>query len=464
MSTVLGLAAVAALVFMNGFFVAAEFALVGARRTRIAQLADAGSSGARAAQAAIQHLDHYIAATQLGITLASLGLGWIGEPAVAHLFEPVIDLFLPHGSAATLRHTLAFTVAFSMVTMLHIVFGELAPKSIALQHPEGTSIIVAGPTTVFLKIFRPVIFIMNGVGNAVVRLLGFQPASGHEQVHSIEELAMLVHSSREAGVLEPNEEELIRNVFDFGDIHAREVMQPRVEVDAIPIDITLPDLLQRIARQHHSRYPVFQGQIDHVVGILHTKDLFDTIIHQPDLLTGSSAEGGGAEDGSTEFDLTSLLRTPLFVPAMTRVDEVLERMKRTKSHVAIVLDEYGGVAGMATMEDILEELVGDVRDEFDDSLNLPTSPAAGVFVLDGLTSMPDVIARFGLPGSETQAATLGGYVVERLERIPESGDKVTYGPYDVFVDEMDEMRVARVRFVRRGKKPAEDTASSAGAS
>ncbi|MBN2305179.1 MAG: HlyC/CorC family transporter [Anaerolineae bacterium] len=439
MGTALGLVAVAVLVFMNGFFVAAEFALVGARRTRITQLAEEGNAGARAAQQAIEHLDSYIAATQLGITLASLGLGWIGEPAVAHLFEPLLDLFLPEHGAETLRHTLEFGVAFGLVTMLHIVFGELAPKSIALQRAEKTAIIVARPTTWFLRLFRPVIFVMNSVGNAVVRLMGFEPASGHEQVHSIEELAMLVHSSREAGVLEASEERLIRNVFDFGDIPVREVMQPRVEVDGISQAIALPVLLRLVAAQHHSRYPVYAGGIDHVVGILHTKDLLDAIIAQPSLLS----------DGGT-LDLKPLLRDPLFVPAMARVDEVLDAMKRTKSHVAIVLDEYGGMAGLATMEDILEELVGDVRDEFDDSLNLPSSPSAGVVVLDGLTGMSDVIERFGEPEHTTQAATIGGYVVECLDRIPELGDTVAYGGYDVHVETMDGMRVARVRFVRQG--------------
>ncbi len=440
MESVLGLLAVAALVFMNGFFVAAEFALVGARRTRIAQLADEGNAGARAAQDAIQHLDNYIAATQLGITLASLGLGWIGEPAVAHLFEPVFELFLPEEGAETLKHTLAFAFAFGLVTTLHIVFGELAPKAIALQRPEGTSIVVSRPITWFLRAFRPVIFVMNGIGNAVVRLLGFQPASGHEQVHSIEELGMLIHSSREAGVLAASEERLLKNVFDFRDIQVREVMQPRVEVEAIPVDITLPDLLHRVESGHFSRYPVFRDSIDHIVGILHTKDLLDAIVRQPDLLTGSHAD----------FSLEPLLREPLFVPLMLPVDVVLDRMKRAKTHVAIVLDEYGGMAGMATMEDILEELVGEVQDEFDESLSLPVSPASGVILLDGLTGMSEVVERFGEPPCVTQAATIGGFMVECLDRIPDVGDTVAYGRYDVYVETMDEMRVERVRFVRRG--------------
>ena len=445
MTTIAGLLAVFALVFINGFFVAAEFSLVGARRTRIAQLAQEGHAGARAAQAAIEHLDTYIAATQLGITLASLGLGWIGEPAVAHVLEPLLEAILPEGQAERIVPTVSIVVGFSFVTTLHIVLGELAPKSIALQRPEGTAIIVARPTTWFRNIFRPVIRVMNGVGNAVVRLMGFQPASGHEQVHSAEELIMLVGSAREAGMIEDTEEQLIQRVFDFGDVHIRDVMQPRVEVDAIALDISLPDLLQKVAAGHYSRYPVYQDTIDHVVGVLHTKDLLALVARQPALLT----EGDGA------FDLSSVLRAPLYFPAMASVDRVLEQMRRNQTHLTIVIDEFGGMAGIATMEDILEELVGEVQDEFDTE-PAPILEGEGVIALDGLVTLSDAVERFGPPGCEAHSATIGGYVAECLDRIPAKGDKVRFGNYDVYVDEMDEMRVERVRFVpRRADKPDE---------
>jgi CBS domain containing-hemolysin-like protein len=441
MNTLLGLLAVFALVAMNGFFVAAEFALVGSRRTRIDQLAADGHKGAVVAADALTHLDSYIAATQLGITLASLGLGWIGEPAIAHLIDPVLHLFLPDEGAEALEHSISIVVGFSIVTMLHIVLGELAPKSIALQRPEGTSLIVARPVTIFLRIFRPVIRLMNGVGNAVVRMLGFEPAGGHSQIHSAEELEMLVHSSQEAGILQKSEEILLRRVFDFSDISIQQVMQPRVEVDSIPVTIPLPKLLQQISSQHHSRYPVYKGSIDNVIGILHAKDLFDTIIRQPELLT---QEGQG-------FDLQPILREPLYVPATVSVDKVLENMQRSKIHVAIVMDEYGGVEGIATMEDILEELVGEVSDEFD--VEAPLMAEDGnIELLDGLVTMDDVIERFGKPEGETpRSTTIGGYIAERLGRIPAKGDKVSFGDYDVSVEDMDGMRVARVRFIRRGQ-------------
>lgn len=435
MESVLGLLAVFVLVGVNGFFVAAEFGLVGARQTRLAQLAAEGHAGAKSAQEAIHHLDSYIAATQLGITLASLGLGWIGEPAVAHLIEPVFQLFMTEEMIEQIGHPVSVALAFSLVTVLHIVLGELAPKSIALQRPEGTSIIVSRPTTLFLRIFNPVIHFMNAIGNLVVRLLGFEPAAGHTQVHSVEELHMLVRSSREAGVLERSEEQLLHRVFDFGGTTVEEIMQPRVEVDAIPLHATLPEILAAIKANEHSRYPVYEKSIDNVVGVLHTRDLLDTLIHNPALLT--------REDGP--FDLTPMLHTPLFVPESVHVDKLLERMQKTRTHLAIVIDEYGGMAGVATMEDILEEIVGEVQDEFDYESS-PIRAEGDIALVDGLVSLGDIEERFGECEGEVLSTTIGGYVAERLGRIPTKGDVVPYGAYQVIVDEMDGMRVAKVRF------------------
>ena len=436
MNTVLGLLAVFALVFMNGFFVSAEFAFVGSRRTRIAQMAQEGSAGAKAAQAAMNHLDQYIAATQLGITLASLGLGWIGEPAVASVFEPLFERFLPEATALTVGHTISVVIAFALVTMLHIVLGELAPKSIALQRPEDVAVIVSRPTILFHDVFKLVINLMNSVGNTVVRLLGFEPASEAHQVHSPEELEMLVHSSREAGLLQESEEVLLRRVFDFSDIPVVEIMQPRVEVDAVNVSIPLPDLLQQMATLNHSRYPVYEEHIDNVIGVLNVKDVFDLLIRKPALVS----------DPNASFDLRKLLRTPLYVPETLAVDKLLDEMRTQKTHLAIVIDEYGGMAGLATMEDILEELVGEVSDEFDVEPRDAVEDA-NPYLIDGLTSMTDVIERFGDPGGEVDSASIGGYVAERLERIPEVGDTLQFAKYALTVEEMDGMRVARVRFV-----------------
>jgi putative hemolysin len=445
MDTLLGLVAVLLLVLANAFFVAAEFSLVSARRTRIEQLAQDGNAAAIVARKAIEHLDNYIAATQLGITLASLGLGWIGEPAVAHVFDPLLH-FLPPEWASTVGHSLAIAIAFAFVTVLHIVLGELAPKSIALQRPERVALFVARPITWFHTVFRPVIYVMNGIGNFVVRLLGFEPASEHSAVHSPEELEMLVHSSREAGLLEESEERMLRRVFDFSDVQIREVMRPRMEVDAIAVDTPWPALLELIVAKHYSRYPVYQGSVDTVVGILHTKDLLDAVIRQPELLTNPSAP----------FDLSSILHTPLFVPQTTGVDTVLEQMQRAKTHIAVVIDEYGGMEGVATMEDILEELVGEVQDEFDAEAN-PIETRGNVTVVDGLVSLSEVTERFGEPDGKVISTTLGGYVAERLDRIPVVGDTVRFGNYDLRVEAMDGMRASKIRFIRR---PAERTAGS----
>lgn len=437
MNTLLGLISVLVLVALNGFFVAAEFSLVGARRTRLAQLAKEGNSGAIAAEKATEHLDSYIAATQLGITLASLGLGWIGEPAVSHVIEPLLEIVIPHDMAESVVPAVSIAIGFSLVTILHIVMGELVPKSIALQRPEGTAIIVSIPTTLFLRLFRPIIWLMNTVGNSIVRLLGFEPAEGHTQVHSAEELEMLVQSSREAGLLEANEEQLLRRVFDFSDLHVREIMQPRVDVDAIPIDMNFQDLLQHIATEKHTRYPVFDDDIDHIAGILHVKDLFNLLFSNPKLLTG---EGDA-------FDLKTLLREPLFVPGTVSVDQLLEQMQKTQTQFAVVIDEYGGMAGVATMEDIVEELVGEVQDEFDNEDDAIIEQG-NTTILDGLVSMSDVISRFGDIEVEHDSATIGGYIAETLNKIPEIGDAIQFGQYEFHVLSMDGLRVEQVKVVR----------------
>ncbi len=454
MKTLLGLFAVFVLVFVNGFFVAAEFALVGARRTRIAQLADDGHAGARAAQHAIHHLDNYIAATQLGITLASLGLGWIGEPVVAGLVEHIFELVLPEKAASAAAHSVAIAVGFSIVTTLHIVLGELSPKAIALQKPETVAILVARPTTWFLRFFSPVIHAMNAIGNGVVRLLGFEPASGHERVHSAEELVMLVEAAHEAGVLEASEERLLHRAFDFSDTLIRDVMQPRVEVEAIALGTPLPQVFETVSTGPYSRYPVYDGTIDNVVGLLHTKDLLDLVVHHPELLS----------DPQAHHDLRPLLREPLFVPELVPVARVLEQMQHTKTPFAVVIDEFGGMAGIATMEDILEELVGDVQDEFD-SEEFPTEETQEAVVVDGLMTLHELADRFGPPPTKPLSTTIGGYIAERLDRIPKEGDRVNYGDYDVIVEDMDELRVTKVRFVARPRtvppSDAEGTSPSA---
>jgi CBS domain containing-hemolysin-like protein len=436
MESAFGILAIFALVFTNGFFVAAEFSFVGARRTRIAQLASEGRAGAKAAERAISHLDSYIAATQLGITLSSLGLGWIGESALTHLIEPLFHGLLPEPVFQTVGIGLSIALSFTAVTMLHIILGELTPKAIALQHPEETSMWVAQPTSWFLAVFRPVIALMNGIGNALVRALGFSGVSEHQRAHSAEELEMLVHSSTEAGVLQESEEQILRRVFDFSEVTLEHVMQPRVEIDALALTMPLDQAVRFAAERRHSRYPVYDETLDQIVGVLHTKDVFERILRDPALISSHM----------TVSTLRDALRVPLFVPATVGVDHVLERMQRHRTHLAIVVDEYGGTAGVATMEDILELIVGDVQDEFDAERAHTGLKPGDDMVIDGLENLADLEERFGRPDGPTRSYTIGGYVAERLDRIPSVGDYVAYGRYRVIVEAMDSLRVARVRF------------------
>jgi putative hemolysin len=447
MNTLLGVLSVFLLVATNGFFVAAEFALVGARRTRITQLASEGSRAAKVAQTAMEHLDSYIAATQLGITLSSLGLGWVGEPAVGHLIEPLLEHLIPKESVATVGTAISFAIAFSIVTLLHIVMGELVPKSIALQRPEATALVVVRPVRWFLLLFRPVIRLMNGLGNGIVRMLGFEAANEHSSVHSAEELEMLVHSSREAGLLQESEEVLLRRVFDFSDITVEEIMQPRVNVEAIASDAPFSTILDMVISNKHSRFPVYEEKIDNVVGLLLAKDLLDVVMRKPELLT----------DRTQIANLKPFLREPLFVPQTLGVDTLLERMQETKTHLAVVIDEYGGMAGVATMEDIIEQLVGEVQDEYDEEEEEPIHTEGNEIVVDGLMSLNEAIERFGKPDGEPASTTLGGYVAEVLDRIPEPNDTVAFADYDISVEEMDGMRVAKVRFTRRPAPPSSES-------
>ena len=439
MDILLQLLAVALLVGANGFFVAAEFSLVGVRKTRIQQLAAEGNAAAKVTQKAIEHLDSYIAATQLGITLASLALGWIGEPAIAPLFEGVLHLLpLPKESYETVTASISIAASFAVVTLLHIVFGELAPKSIALQRTESTALFVARPITWFFRVFRPVIWLMNTLGNGIVRLIGIEPVSGHVSVLSTEELEMLVHNSREAGVLKESEEKMLRRVFDFADVQVREIMRPRTEVDALDVNTNFRDLLKTIVDDQHTRYPIYEGTIDKIVGILHTKDLLDKLALNPRLLTD---EGG-------QFVLSSILRTPLFVPQTVSVADLLERMQRSRAQFAIIIDEYGGMAGVATMEDVIEEIVGEVQDEFDTEQTSIQSHGTEI-VVDGLVSLTDIADRFGEITGEYQSTTIGGYVAERLDKIPAMGDTTAYGNYDLTVVEMDGRRASKIKFKLR---------------
>ena len=427
-----GLLAVFALIAANGFFVAAEFALVKVRATRIEQLVNEGRKTAMIAQKQIEHLDTSIAATQLGITLASLALGWIGEPALAHLIEPLFAW--AGGSAATLAHTLAIALSFFLITFGHIILGELVPKALALQRPEETALLVARPLRLFARLLQPFILLMNGTGNLVIHWLGLHKAGEQGAVHSPEELEMLVVQSRKAGLLQAQEEELLRHVFDFEDTEVRQVMVPRTEIVALPVTSTYEEVRRVLSAERYTRYPVYEASIDTIIGMLHLKDFFDN---------------GCALHDSNAFDVRHLLRPVLDVTAFTSIGQLLSRMQRERVHLAVVIDEYGATAGIVTLEDIVEELVGEVQDEFD-SLQEGVRPEVetlpdGSSSVDGLMALDDFAERFHIQLTPAHAQTLGGYVQEQEDRVPHVGDTLHLENYELRVEDMDGRRVARVR-------------------
>ncbi len=423
----LRLLAVLILVALNAFFVAAEFALVGARRSRIDQLAEEGASGARAVQQALQNLDRYISGTQLGITLASLALGWIGEPALATLVDGALAMVGVEPRPGVAHSTAGIATAFLVITFLHIVLGELAPKSIALVAPERTSMVLARPLMLFSRVMSPFITVLNNVANALLRVVGVNPAGGgHSSVHSADELRLLVMQARAQGTLNETDSMMLAGVFDFHEKKARDVMRPRTEVAAIPLDATADEVWKILRTERFSRYPVINDSLDDIVGVFLAKDLW---LHQG------------------PFTLKQFLRAPLFIPDSRPAERVLDDLRKTRAHMAVVLDEYGGTAGIITMEDLVEEVVGDIADEYDAAAR-EALETDGVLELAGSLSLIDVRSDYRVLVPEGDWTTLGGYVFNALGRLPRVGDRVIIPGCELEVVAMDGRRVAAVRVNR----------------
>lgn len=426
------LLAVVVLVAANAFFVAAEFALVASRRTRIDAMVRRGDRRAKVVKVALQHLDRYISGTQLGITLASLGLGWIGKPALAGTLESLFAV-LPAPLDVIATESAAVGTAFAIITVLHIVLGELAPKALALLHPEQTSRWVAQPLIIFTIATNPFIWALNGTANAVLRLFGARAPTEHERVHSPEEIKMLVEQSRKTGGLGAGDARMLEGVFEFSEKSAHDVMTPRTEIVALPAGASLAEAADRVAAAGRSRYPVTGDSLDDVVGIVHAKDILRG------LLLGS------------ESPVQDIARPAFFVPGTREVEDVLADMKRQKVHLAIVLDEFGGTAGLVTMEDLLEEIVGAIYDEYD-QIPAPSGPAgksdasgSGVPILRGGTEIADVNRMLKLHLDESDYTTIGGLLFGRLGRLPKVGDRITLQGATFEILEMDGRRVGRVR-------------------
>lgn len=436
--TLLGLAIVAALLVLNAIFVAAEFAYVTVRRTRVQQLAERGSVPARRIIHALGNLDFHVAASQLGITMASIALGVFGEPVLASLIEPPIESVV--GSfAPALSHVVAIAVAFILITSLHIVFGEFVPKTIALQRPEDTALKIASPMALFVKIFRPAIWMLNASGNGVLRLLGMQVTPIEEETLEVEDLSMTLESSAATGVISRQEMYLTRHVLQLASVSAEAILIPRNELITLPWDSSREHVLTTFARYRHTRCPVYRESIDDVVGILDIKDIL--------FLEG-------------DFDWHEYIREPLLLAESVSLERMLEDASDAETAMVILIDEYGGVAGAATIFDAIEFLAGHFPDEFDLGTGPIQRQRGGVLIIDGLVSIADFEEEFETKLPDASSHTVGGLMMECLGRVPNVGDSVVFQDYTAEILEMDEHRVASLRFVPRAgaDSPTEERA------
>ena len=441
----LRLLAVVALVAANGFFVAAEFALVTARKTRIEQLASKGNRAALAVRRAIDNPNKFISACQLGITMASLALGWMGEATAAELLEPLFALFLPAGLAGISSHAVALPFAFALITFLHITLGEQVPKMLALQKGERAALFTVQPTNWFGVIFRPFIRLLEGFTDLVLRSLGMRWQAEMHQSYSPEDLKLLIQSSRASGLIGPDPERMVERALDFTQLAAHHVMVPRTEMIAVPAEVSLEKLAATIARHGHSRYPVYEGSTDNIIGVVSARQLAEAL-----------AQHGG--QASRYFDARRLITEPLFVPETMRADRLLAEMKRNSSHLAIVVDEYGVTAGLVTLRDLLDRIAGEVRDESEVAPPTVERLPNGDVIVDGLALLTDVEAELGIPFGESDYDTLGGYIFGRLGKRPEVGEGIDLDGWTLVVQELDGLRVARVRVQARAEKSEEVTA------
>lgn len=419
------------LVLLNGFFVAAEFALVRSRRTRLEAMTRKGDKLARVALRATGNIGALLSASQLGVTLSSLGLGWVAESA---LKEPFAEMFakLPLGIDVALAATIGATVAIVVITFLHVVFGELTPKAGALNNPESFARWLAPPLQLFAWLTTPFTWILNRSSQIILALFGQRGArSAEDSVHSPEELRILVEQSQEGGALQQQDADMLGNVFEFSEKDAREVMTPRTEIIALPDDATLTEVLATVRENGFSRYPVYHDSIDDVIGIVLAKDLLAIL---------SPLEAGTSSIAAT-FSLPAVMRPVHVIPGSREVEDVLGDFKRQKEHMAIVLDEYGGTAGLVTMEDLLEEIVGQILDEYDEPEEEAVELREGETLVAGSTNIGELNEHFGLSVPETGYNTIGGYVFGVLGRLPQVSDRVVAGGAIFIVRDMDGRKI-----------------------
>lgn len=432
MRDALGVVSVLVLVLLNAFFVAAEFAIVKVRGTRIAELAGEGRRHAKVAQHLVGHLDAYLSATQLGITMASLGLGWVGEPALAHVLAPPLDA-LGINSSAT-RHVLSVIVAFLIITFLHIVIGELAPKSIAIQKSEAVTLWTASPLRLFYRVFRPIIWLFNGAATGLLRFVNIQPASEAQLAHSEEELRMIISASQEGGHIDEVEQAIMRRALIFGEHIVGEIMVPRTEMASLPTEMAIAQALEEVAMSNHTRYPVYEDDMDDTLGYVHVKDLYRA---------------------DRSRSVRTLLRPIGFIAETASIELALKRFQSTRTPLAIVVDEHGGTAGLVTIQDVIEELIGEVQDEFDHEAPLVEELSEGSYSVDGSARLDYLQEAIDLRVPDEGFPNLGGRVFEQLQRRPRVGDEVRVGNFEARILEVEGMRIIRVLMSAPAEAPTD---------
>ncbi|MBL8123217.1 MAG: HlyC/CorC family transporter [Pyrinomonadaceae bacterium] len=442
--TFLKLFSVVALVLANGFFVASEFALVAVRKSRIEALAAEGDSSAIRLLGMLNNLNAYISATQLGITLASLGLGWIGEPAVAALLDPAMLWLSELTGLALLQspailHSISFIIAFAFITFLHIVFGELAPKTAALELAERVSFFIAIPLQLFYKVFNYPIRVLDWAGTRTVRMFGLHPSSEHGSSYTEEEIRQLIRVSQESGHLNEEEQRLINQVFEFSETTVKEAMIPRTEIVAVPETSSLEEIAQAFHEYGFSRLPIFRESIDDVIGIVHVKDVLHSMLR------------------SASFDLGQIMQRPNYVVDTARLEDVLRQMQQEKFHFGFVVDEHGGIEGIITLEDLLEEIVGDISDEHDEEVNEQINEQPdGSFVLDGGLAVRDLNRRLemNVPVSDGYT-TIAGFLMSEAGELLNEGDMVPFNGHVFKVEKTEKRRIMLVRMEKTKHEAAE---------
>jgi CBS domain containing-hemolysin-like protein len=425
------------LVLLNGFFVASEFAIVKVRSTRITQLSEEGNFRARSAQPIIANLDAYLSATQLGITLASLGLGWIGEPFIANLISPVLHgLHIP----TTWVHAISFAVGFSIITFLHIVVGEMAPKSLAIRKAETTTLWISKPLHWFFILFKPTIWLLNATANQILKGLGVEMVPNHQQAHTEEEIRLLVQQSHHSGIIDQTELTLFDNIFDFTDRIGREVMVPRVNMICIYTHESLTDNLATIRNGHFTRFPLCGEDKDDILGIIHIRDIYEQLTA-----------------GKTPI-LTQLARKAIFLPETMEIKDILRNLQKNRTEMAIVIDEYGGTSGLITSEDIIEEIVGEIQDEFDNEqpFFLKKEDATSI---DARLLIEEVNRYFHTQIEDEDNDTIGGWIFSQLQELPRLNSTVDFQGFRFTVQEMKGRSITRLLVQSLPMHPNQDDLS-----